>query len=141
MKHLLAPTLAAFAAISTAATASAQGLNLTVDGIRNTDGSILVLVFDKASAFEQLEWRRAVRFADIPARTGRVAHRFADLTSGPYAVFVLHDENRDQDLNHNGERLLEGIGATGATMTKPYPDFTQASVGPGDVTVHLYYDQ
>ena len=129
------------AAVSAAAPAAAQGLNLTVDGIRNAKGSVLVLVFDDARAFEQLDWMNAVQFADIPARSGRVSHRFADMTGGPYAVFVLHDENGDQDLNYSGERLLEGIGATGVTTSTPYPNFAQAAVWPGNVSVRLYYDQ
>ena len=141
MKRHLTPTLAAVAAISTATPAMAEGLNLTVEGIRNANGSVLVPVFDNAPAFEQLDWTNAVQFADIPARSERVSHRFADMTGGPYAVFVLHDENSDQDLNYSGERLLEGIGATGVTQSTPYPTFAQASVWPGNVSVRLYYDR
>ena len=35
-----------------AAPALAGGLNLTVEGIRNTKGNIIVLVFDSKTAFE-----------------------------------------------------------------------------------------
>ena len=141
MKHNLAPKLAAAATIAMATPAAAEGLSLTIDGIRNANGSVLVLVFDDARAFEQLDWTNAVQFADITARAGRVTHRFADLNGGPYAVFVLHDENGDQDLNHSGDTLLEGIGATGVTASTPYPNFAQAAVGPGHATVRIYYDQ
>lgn len=141
MRRSFVPTLAAVAAISAAAPAAAQGLNLTVDGIRNANGSVLVLVFDDARAFEQLDWMNAVQFADIPAKIGRITHRFADLTDGPYAVFVLHDENGDQNLNYSGQQLLEGTGATGVTASTPYPSFAKAAVRPGNVAIQIYYDQ
>ena len=48
------------AATMIATPAFAGGLNLTIDGVRNANGSIIVLVFDKKRAFEQLKWRNAV---------------------------------------------------------------------------------
>ncbi|MCR9137673.1 MAG: DUF2141 domain-containing protein [Alphaproteobacteria bacterium] len=141
MNPYLAAALATFAAIITASPAVAEGLNLTIDGVRNANGSVLVLVFDDATAFEQLDWANAVLVAALPARAGRVSRRFAELTGDPYAVVVLHDENDDQDLNYEGQNLLEGIGATGATTSAPYPSFSQAAVRPGKVTVRVHYDQ
>lgn len=119
MKRRLAPI--AVAATATAAPALAGGLNLSIDGVRNAKGSVLALVFADATAFDQLDWYSAVQYADIPARTDRVSHRFPDLEEGPYAVFVFHDENGDQDLNYSEQRLLEGIGATGVTTSTPIP--------------------
>ncbi len=134
--------ISAVAAVTMIATpALADGLNLTVDGVRNTNGSIIVLVFDKKRAFEQLNWRNAVQYADIPARTGSLSYSFPDLTTGPYAIFVFHDENGDRDLNYNDERFLEGVGASGATASIPEPTFAQAAVTPGDVTVQIHYDE
>lgn len=141
MKRFRAHIAFAVAATAIATPAVAGGLNLTIDGIRSAKGSVLALVFDDATAFDQLDWYSAVQYADIPAQAGRVSHRFPDLEGGPFAVFVFHDENGDQDLNISGKRVLEGIGATGATTSTPYPTFSQAAVTPGDVTVHIYYDQ
>ncbi|MEM8555165.1 MAG: DUF2141 domain-containing protein [Pseudomonadota bacterium] len=119
--------------------APAEGLKLTVENVRNDVGSIVVLVFDKARAFNNLAYRRAVDYADIPARPGKVTHRFPELTAGPYAVFLFHDENGDWDLNYDTERLLEGVGATGAPNPEDMPDFDAASVWPGEVTVKMHY--
>ena len=141
MKPRVARSLTALALIAAAAPAAAAGLDLTVEGVRNANGSVLVLVFDDARGFEELDWSRAIQFAEIPAQPGRVSWRFPDLTSGPYAIFVLHDENGDEDLNYRGNQLLEGIGSTGVTSATPYPDFAQAAIRPGTVTVRLYYDQ
>ena len=129
------------AATMIATPAMAGGLNLTVDGVRNSNGSVIVLVFDKERAFERLNWRKAVQYADIPARVGGVSRSFPDLTDGPYAIFVFHDENGDQEVNYNDERFLEGVGASGAGESTHEPTFAQAAVMPGDVTVHMYYDE
>ena len=129
------------AAMMIATPALAGGLNLTVDGVRNANGSVIVLVFDEKRAFERLSWRKAVEYADIPAHIGSLSHAFPDLKAGPYAIFVFHDENGDQDINYNDERFLEGVGASGATTEIPEPTFAQASVMPGDVTVRIFYDE
>ena len=129
------------AATMIATPAFAGGLNLTIDGVRNTNGSIIVLVFDKKRAFEQLKWRNAVQYADLPARVGSLSHTFPDLTAGPYAIFVFHDENGDQDPDYDDERFLEGVGASGATTRTPEPTFAEASVMPGDVTVRIFYGE
>ena len=121
--------------------AFADGLTLTVDGVRNANGSVIVLIFDKKRAFEQLKWRNAVQYADIPASVGSLSHNFPDLTAGPYAIFVFHDENGDQNLNYNDERFLEGVGASGATTEIPEPAFAEASVMPGDVTMRIFYGE
>ncbi len=120
--------------------AQAQGLDLTVEGVRNDQGAILVLVFDQAEAFDQLDYLNAVDYAEIPARAGTVSHRFPNLTTGPYAVFLFHDENSDQDLNYSATSLLEGVGATGAPGSEDDPSFEEAAVPPGPVTVTLHYD-
>jgi len=154
--------------------ALAQGLTLSIEGVRNAKGSVIVMVFDKAGAYNALDWSRAVDLADLDrfsfrqkgetvptsdfvdvfsfnrfrqnliaptARPGRLTHRFADLKAGPYAVLLFHDENGDQDLNFSGDRLLEGIGASGVTAANAYPAFADAAVPPGPVTVRLHYDR
>ncbi len=136
---VVAASLIAAGMISTSA--SAGGLNLTVDGVRNASGTIMVLVFDDAAAFEQLDWQNAIGYADIPARMESVSHSFSNLTGGPYAIFLFHDENGDQDLNVSGERLLEGIGASGADTATSEPSFAEAAVAPGDVAVRIFYDR
>ncbi|UWQ24086.1 DUF2141 domain-containing protein [Leisingera aquaemixtae] len=120
--------------------ALAEGLRLTIDGIRNGQGNILITVFSEAKAYETLNFWQAEAFAAIPARPGSTAHAFPDLTAGPYAVVLFHDENGDEDLNFSGDRLLEGIGVSGARSPDDEPGFAEASVPPGDVTVQVFYD-
>jgi len=124
-----------------AASAQAEGLTLTIEDVRNNAGTVVVLVFDDASAFDQWDYTRAVDYADIPAQAGAISHSFPNLTAEPYAIFLFHDENGDWDVTYRGDRLLEGVGASGAPNAEDMPDFAAASVGPGAVTVRLHYDE
>ena len=135
------PIRATVVALAAATPLAAESLNVTVDGIRNANGNIVILVFDNARPFDTLDVWRAVDFAQVPSRTGSVSHEFADLKSGPYAVLLFHDENGDDDLNMTKTRFLEGIGASGAPKPTDDPDFQAASVWPGTVRVRVHYDR
>lgn len=138
--HLLRSALLA-AALFAGTNARAEGVTLTIENVRSAQGTIIVLVFDDASAFDRLDDRYAVDYADIPAQPGQVEVTFPSLSAGPYALFLFHDENRDQDLNYVGNRLLEGVGASGAPNPEDIPSFAEAAVFPGSATVILHYDQ
>lgn len=131
----------AFATAILPAIAQAQGITLTVEGVRNDRGYVLIAVFDKAHAFDQLRFAKAVDFAEVPARKGEVVALFPRLTAGPYAIFLFHDENGDEDLNYTSTAWLEGIGATGAPNPEDEPSFEDAAVLSGPVRVKLHYDQ
>ncbi|MEW2918400.1 DUF2141 domain-containing protein [Ruegeria sp. ANG10] len=137
-RSLLAST---FALMALATPAAADGLNVTVDGIRNAKGNIVILVFDDARAFDSLDVWSAVDYAQIPSRKGSVSHEFSNLNAGPYAVLLFHDENKDENLNMTATKLLEGLGSTGAPNPDDEPDFKAASVWPGDARVRIHYDQ
>lgn len=122
-------------------TARAEGVSLTVEGLRNDRGTVLIAVFDQARAFDRLQFENAVDFAKVPARKGQVKHQFPTLTSGPYAIFLFHDENGNEDIDHQANTLLEGIGASGAPNPQDDPGFAQASFLPGPVRVRVHYDQ
>ncbi|MEX0283555.1 MAG: DUF2141 domain-containing protein [Paracoccaceae bacterium] len=119
--------------------AVAQGLTLTIDNIRNNKGKIVVLVFDSAKGFDNLDENLAIDYAEAQAKKGGLRITFPALTGGPYAAFLFHDENGDYDVNHRGGRLLEGIGATGVQSEESMPGFAEASVNAGKVRVRMYY--
>jgi uncharacterized protein (DUF2141 family) len=119
----------------------AEGVNLTVEGLRNGRGNVLVAVFDQPRAFDQLNFETAVGFAEIPAQKGQVMHQFPTLTSGPYAIFLFHDENGNEHIDHEANTLLEGIGASGAPNPEDEPGFAQASFLPGPVRIRVHYDR
>jgi len=141
MTRYLTLSAGLIAALVFASPAIAGGLNLTVEGVRNADGTVQVLIFDDARSFERLRWQNAVGYAEIPAQTGDISQDFPDLRRGPYAVFVFHDENGDQDINTSGDHLLEGVGASGAGSDASELSFRDAAVDPGEVAVRLYYER
>lgn len=139
MKPRLVIATAMGAALSMASPALASGLSVAVEGIRNDAGQIIIFVFDDARAYAAGDYWRAADYASIPAQAGSVEHAFPELNAGPYAVFVFHDENGDDDLNYTATEYLEGVGVSGASAERHEPTFQEASVPPGQVVVPLFY--
>ena len=139
-KNLIAAVLAAGTLVA-AAQAGAQGLTVNVESLSNNRGNVIVLVFDDARAFDRLNYFRAADYAEVPARRGALQVRFPGLTSGPYAVFLFHDEDGDQDVGYRNGRLQEGIGATGAPNPDDAPSIAEAAVLPGNARVIVHYDR
>ncbi|MEO1679554.1 MAG: DUF2141 domain-containing protein [Pseudomonadota bacterium] len=133
--------LALAVALLAGSAASSEGLTLTIENVRSDRGTVIVLVFDNARDFNRLDYLRAIGYADVPARRGDVEVSFPYLTKGPYAVFLFHDENGDQDLSFQGDRLLEGVGASGAPGPDDMPDFEEAAIRPGRATIPVHYSE
>lgn len=133
------PFCSLFIALLAATPALPEGLTVSADGLRNSNGKVLIIIFDKARAFETLAVSKAIDIAEVPAKKGSVRHNFTKLKKGPYAIFLFHDENGDDDLNATATKLLEGVGASGAPTPQDSPDFAAASVWPGKVSVRVHY--
>lgn len=116
-----------------------QGLEVTVDGIRNGNGQVVVLVMDSRDAFKAYDYDAAVGYQEIPASTGSVQAYFPDLNSGPYAVIAFHDENGNQDLDMNGQIPSEGYTVSGAKDAYDEPPFKRAASSDPKQSVRLFY--
>jgi len=128
-------------AASAARPLSHDGLRVEARGVRSNRGSIVVTLYDDADALARYDDERAVGFAEVPASVGAVSVDFPDLTGGPYAITVFHDENGDRDFNMDGEWPLEGYGTSGAKGAYDEPSFERASTTPGRTSVDIYYLQ
>lgn len=95
MRILLAAASLA-AAWPAAAGPTSSELTLTVDGMKNGDGKMVVALFDSEAAFKK---KAPVRTAAVPAQAGRVAIAWRDLPPGAYAAVAYHDRNADGRLN------------------------------------------
>ena len=93
--HILASLIAtAFAACA----AHGADIHLTVEGVANADGKVMIALFDKASEFP----RGKLSLANmVPAAPGAVKVVFAGVTPGKYAISVYHDVNGNQRLDSN----------------------------------------
>ncbi|MBO9450395.1 DUF2141 domain-containing protein [Tropicibacter sp. R16_0] len=115
-------------------------LSVTLEGIRNAKGKVLVLAYDDKTAYENSDPEKVAGFIEASAKQGAMTITFPDLTSGEFAVVAIHDENGNYDLDFNGLTPTEGVGVSNAFGSLDNPGFDRAKVkaGPVDVTVHYY---
>nr|WP_294511109.1 DUF2141 domain-containing protein [uncultured Rhodopila sp.] len=120
------------------APARAANLDVTVTGIRNNQGRVVVAICDRAN-FP----KGACRYhGQAPARPGAVTVRVAGVPPGTWAAAVYHDEVGNQPLRYG---LLgaprQGFGfSRDARMRFGPPRFEDAAFTPDNVvTVPLHY--
>ncbi|MEM7469343.1 MAG: DUF2141 domain-containing protein [Pseudomonadota bacterium] len=116
-----------------------DSLRVTVKGIRNANGKLLVLAFDDADAYATVDFERAAGYQEVFATPGSVEILFPALDDGPYAISILHDEDGDYDLRMEGDIPKEGYGTSNAKSKYDELSFKEALVSPGDVSVKLFY--
>lgn len=91
-------------------------LELKVTGLRNTQGEILVAMFNQAEGFPRDE-SRFFRADTIRNLNGTVAQTsFKDLAYGEYAITLMHDENVDGVMEFN----LIGMPTEGYGFSRNY---------------------
>jgi uncharacterized protein (DUF2141 family) len=136
---------AAGALVALPLTAGAGELRITVEGIRSTQGTVLIGLYDSPRTF-----LRAVKAADRasflidPDRFGAVALRantalksavvFTNLEPGRYAAVAFHDENGNGKLDKNflgSPTEPYGFSNKAQGLLGP-PSFADAAVALGD---------
>ena len=120
------------AALLIAASAAAADLEVTVSGMRSTEGHARVAVHKRVSGVAFPEggvvaaiWR--------PADTGKIRFVFTGLAPGDYAVAAFHDADADGKLAQNIVGMpTEGFGfSNGAVGFMGPPGFDEAAVTVG----------
>ena len=99
--------LAAFMAVGEIEAQSATNGDITVviTKLRNSDGEILISLYDKAEGFPR-DRSTIIRTAAIPSdASGQVTTVFADLPHGEYAIAVLHDEDNSLGMTFGALHL------------------------------------
>jgi uncharacterized protein (DUF2141 family) len=115
------------------------GLTLNINRVRNGKGMVIVLVYDDAAAFAAGDTMRAAGVAEVEAESGTVHAEFSDLTIGPTAVFVFHDENGDSDFAMTAGYPGEGFGYSKSAGAFGTPEFDTAAVAPGTIEIRMHY--
>lgn len=117
-------------------------ITVTVEGIRNSSGSIAIALHNEDSDFPESE---AFMEQEVSLRSsGDVEITFENVPPGDYAVALMHDENDNGDLDFNEYGMpLEGFGFSNEAMgDQGPPDFDQAAFSAEkdtDITVSLIY--
>src|SRR5688572_29377940 len=88
-------------------------LVVNIINIKNTNGDILIGLYDSTSNFP-----RKVATGKVVKVTGKEMQiTFADIKPGNYAVSVLHDENQNKDLDQGTLGIpKEGYGFSNNVM-------------------------
>lgn len=105
---------------------SAADLRVAVQAVRDGNGQIKLMLFDKDEGFRKEEKARQV--LALPAGTGIVSGVFHGLPAGRYAVIAYHDENGDGKLNLRfGMFPKEGYGLSNNPKLSGPPKFADAA--------------
>jgi uncharacterized protein (DUF2141 family) len=101
---------------------------ITVKGIQNHKGHILIAVYDNPSAFESNTPKQAIAKVSLLI-TGTTASAEFNLKAGTYAIQVLHDENNNKILDKNWLGIpTEAIGLSHGLKSKfRKPTFAECS--------------
>lgn len=118
-----------FAALLTrfdAAYAQESVLLVQLQGIRDEQGDVRVLLFADPATFPKED--KALRSTSLPARSGQISIRFDALPPGQYAIMAYHDENADQRLNRRfGMFPTEGYGLSNHPKVMGPPRFADSA--------------
>lgn len=131
----VAAMVAAFGHLAFAQSAPTDALTISVNGLRNGAGAIVIAAFDDAAAFEEMDVAKAAALAYVPASSASVSVTFHSLPPGAYAAAAMHDENMDGDLNMNGGTPTEGYAFAAMGPSGLASKFEDAAVQAGDEAV------
>lgn len=95
-------------------------LTVLVDDLRNTDGDLMIGVFDNPNNFKTKThpaFKASTKITDT-----KMKYVFPEVPYNFYAIAVFHDENNDDTLNTKALGIpLEGIGFSGKLQSKFKP--------------------
>lgn len=121
------------------------GLSVTVTGLRNNKGYVLVSLFSSSAGFPDKP-EKAVRRAKITISNKTSVCSFSGLPAGTYAVAILHDENGDQKMNTNFFGIpKEGYGFSNNVMGSLGPpsyrkaSFSYAEGAAQNISIKIRY--
>jgi uncharacterized protein (DUF2141 family) len=101
---MLAITLSMVVGLTVAGETGAESpivgdITVVITNLRNTDGEILISLYDKAEGFPK-DRSAIIRAASVlPDPSGQVTTVFEDLPYGDYAIAVLHDEDNSRGMS------------------------------------------
>ena len=110
--------------------ASGGDIEITVDGIKNSTGKVMVALHTESGEEGFPDVKGAIAAQWARAAEGTLRFVFLDLSQGRYAVAVFHDENDNNELDTNILGMpTEGIGfSRNAQGNFGPPAFSDAAV-------------
>jgi uncharacterized protein (DUF2141 family) len=127
-KNVLHSTIGIILLVTQVITAQTpQSMHLSVEGLRNTEGQLIVFLFNDADSFPTKR-DKAFRMKTVPSTSARINVSFDNVPPGTYGAAVYHDENSNGKMDrHWYGPPKEGYGASNdATGTFGPPSFSDA---------------
>ena len=115
--------------------AAGTTLELQFEGVRGSEGNLVVAVYDDPGAFERND--EALAWVAVPAIVKSV--RLTEFPVSAVAVTAFHDANRNGEFDFNGTTPLEGWGTSAEGSKWSEPTFQQALARGGVIRVFVHY--
>jgi uncharacterized protein (DUF2141 family) len=104
-------------------------LTVNVSNLRNSDGVVLVLLYDKDGTIPDKQRSKYLIKRTINIEAGEASITFTNLPSKTYAVNIIHDENNNGVIDMGFMFPKEGVGFTNFEKLNLMnrPNFSKAS--------------
>jgi uncharacterized protein (DUF2141 family) len=93
-------------------------LIVSIKNLKSTKGQIGILIFNKEAGFPS-QRSKAIHEILLPIKGKDMAYTFKDLPYGKYAISVMHDENKNREIDRNRFGIpKEGYGVSNNVVSK-----------------------
>jgi len=138
-----APLLGLFALLMSPFLKAAD-LTIEIEGLKNTQGKLQILVFAHEQAYKTYDTSNAYASVSKTIDTGVNAITFHNVPDGHYAISLLHDENKNNQMEVSRTKMpLEGYGTSNARDKYDELPFKRARVnilnGNKTVKIQMFY--
>ena len=119
-------------------------LKVDVNGLRNSEGSVVFALYNKNDAFPDERYEKYLVMLTGKIVNGASSVTFENLPEGKYAVNILHDEDNDGKIKKGIVLPKEGIGFSNYQSISIFnrPNFRKASFdleGNKEILVSIIY--
>ena len=115
--------------------ATEEGLEIQREGLRGTQGNVVLAIYTEKAAFESNG--QPLALVSVPAKTRKIT--LADFPKERIAISAFHDTNRNGEYDMRGDVPLEGWGNSGDISIWSEPTFEAALTDIGVVSVNMHY--
>lgn len=109
--------------------AQSYSLTIKVENLRNSEGIVQFALYNKEGSIPDKNYEKYFKIlkGEIDSTTATVT--FKNLPSGKYAVNILHDENKNGEIDKGFILPIEGIGFSNfeSIAITNRPNFSKAS--------------
>lgn len=142
MRALINSSLAVLLLLSsfTAPDDASYSLTVEVKGLRNSIGEVQFTLYNKDGSIPDEHFEKYYKLLKAEIINGSSTVRFENIPQGTYAINILHDENKNGEIDKGFILPKEGIGFSNIASIglRNKPSFSKASFElKGDRTIEV----